>query len=153
MNIVVDTNVLFGATVRELILLMAQQQFFRPHWNEQIVSELSYLLPAYQLPKEYLVPGTFQSPVALPDPDDGPILALAQHLSAKVILTHNLKDFPQALLGNIRAMEPDEFFLELKGQYPIQDVLRLHADKVEWQDYVERLNRARLHKLSRALKN
>jgi hypothetical protein len=50
----------------------------------------------------------------LPDPDDRHVLAAAIKAGAQVIVTRNLKDFPESDLGpwNVEAKSPDAFVLD-----------------------------------------
>ena len=59
---------------------------------------------------EHLIPG-----LVLPDPKDRHVLAAAIRGGASVIVTCNLADFPQHVLGefDIEAQHPDEFVLHL----------------------------------------
>lgn len=52
--------------------------------------------------------------LALPDPDDRHVLAAAIHAGAQVVVTFNLKDFPESALApySIEAKHPDDFVLE-----------------------------------------
>ena len=47
----------------------------------------------------------------LPDPDDRHVLAAAIKARAQLIVTHNLKDFPEERLApwNVEAVSPDAF--------------------------------------------
>jgi len=58
--------------------------------------------------------------VALPDPNDGHVLAAAIRSNAQVIVTFNLKDFPDAVLApfGIEAKHPDDFVLDAIGLAP-----------------------------------
>jgi hypothetical protein len=51
--------------------------------------------------------------LTLPDPDDRQVLAAAIHCEADIIVTFNLKDFPEDALKpyGIEAQHPDEFLL------------------------------------------
>ena len=53
--------------------------------------------------------------LTLPDPDDRHVLAAAIHARADLILTFNLRDFPENVLKpyGIRAQHPDEFLSTL----------------------------------------
>jgi predicted nucleic acid-binding protein len=39
-SIVLDTNVLYAAPVRDIILRLAEKETFSVHWSEQILQEL-----------------------------------------------------------------------------------------------------------------
>jgi hypothetical protein len=56
----------------------------------------------------------------LPDPDDRHVLAAAIHCDADLIVTVNLKDFPDAALNqfDITAQHPDSFVLGLLKTAP-----------------------------------
>jgi hypothetical protein len=60
----------------------------------------------------------------LPDKDDRHVLAAAIRCQAQVIVTANVKDFPQSVLGpfGIEALNPDDF---------VHDLIDLEA-KVVW---------------------
>ena len=62
--------------------------------------------------------------LALPDPDDRHVLAAAIRGQADVIVTRNLRDFPDAALApyNIEAQHPDKFVRHLLDLAPIQVV-------------------------------
>lgn len=53
--------------------------------------------------------------IDLPDQDDRHVLAAAIKAHAQLIITENLKDFPESALTrwNIEAQSPDEFLLDL----------------------------------------
>lgn len=58
--------------------------------------------------------------IALPDPDDVHVLAAAIRCGASVIVTFNLRDFPEHLLASygIEAQHPDEFVNYLFDLHP-----------------------------------
>jgi hypothetical protein len=58
----------------------------------------------------------------LPDPNDCHVLAAAISADAKIIVTFNLKDFPDPILAKhgIVAQHPDVFIGDLIEQYPQQ---------------------------------
>lgn len=55
------------------------------------------------------------SGLELSDPDDRHVLACAIHCGAEVIVTANLKDFPDDALASygVKAVHPDEFLLDM----------------------------------------
>ena len=58
--------------------------------------------------------------LTLPDADDRHVLAAAIHCGARVIVTANLRDFPNATLAlhDIEARHPDAFILGLLTAFP-----------------------------------
>jgi putative PIN family toxin of toxin-antitoxin system len=52
-------------------------------------------------------------PIALPDPDDAPFLAVAA-ASASVLVTGNLRHFPARARGEVKVLSPREFVESLK---------------------------------------
>jgi len=129
-----DACVLYPAPLRDFLMRLALTDLFRPRWTEQIHDEwIRNLLQnrsdltAEQLQRtrtlmnshvrdcvvtgyEPLIDG-----LTLPDPDDRHVLAAAIRTRASVIVTCNLKDFPQEVLGplGLEAQHPDEFITHL----------------------------------------
>jgi PIN domain len=60
--------------------------------------------------------------LSLPDPDDRHVLAAAITANAKIIITFNLKDFPDSILVRygIVAQHPDVFVSDIIERYPQQ---------------------------------
>lgn len=58
--------------------------------------------------------------LTLPDPDDRHVLAAAIRAGAQVVVTFNLKDFPEDVLAayGIEAKHPDEFIIDQIGLAP-----------------------------------
>ena len=58
--------------------------------------------------------------LTLPDPDDCHVLAAAIHSSSTHIVTYNLSDFPDSILGSyeIEAIHPDLFLSALLDDEP-----------------------------------
>jgi hypothetical protein len=71
----------------------------------------------------------------LPDPDDRHGLAAAIQAQASVIVTMNLKDFPEEVLEpfGVEAVHPDTFFLRLLKQNPgaIINAFRLQRESMK----------------------
>lgn len=67
----------------------------------------------------------------LPDPDDRHVLAAAIRARAQVIVTANLRDFPEGSLEpyGVEAQAPDEFVLDLLSLSPeaVETALRQQA--------------------------
>lgn len=129
-----DACVLYPAPLRDLLMELAGTGLFRARWTDEIHNEwienllenephrqraklertrdlmnmaiLDCLITGY----EPLIPA-----LTLPDPDDRHVLAAAIQGRADVIVTYNLKDFPDAALSShgIEAQHPDDFVSNL----------------------------------------
>ena len=131
---ILDACVLYPAPVRDLLLHLASFDLYKPKWTETIqeewkrnllerrsdlkgsqlqktISEMNKAFPNANVEQyEPLIP-TFN----LPDADDCHVLAAAVRCHAEVIVTSNLKDFPDKYLNefDIEAQHPDTFILNL----------------------------------------
>lgn len=127
---VYDACVLYPAPLRDFLMWLGLSGRFRARWSERIHDEWKRNLlknrpdiSSEQLDRtaslmdkaipdglvngyEDLIEG-----LRLPDPDDRHILAAAIRCSASVIVTFNVKDFPDTALGpfGVEAQHPDEF--------------------------------------------
>jgi predicted nucleic acid-binding protein len=131
-----DTNVLYPAFLRDVLLRLASQNVFQARWSEQVLEEWMAALardrpdiPAARMQRTLQLMVThFQNAfvdgyehlietTVLPDANDRHVLAAAIHCGARVIVTMNLRDFPDAALANfeIKAVHPDAFILGLLG--------------------------------------
>ncbi len=129
-----DACVLYPAPIRDLLLRLAQTGLFRAKWTECIhdewmrnllanrndLSEAQLLRTRDLMNKAVLdcLVHDYENLIealVLPDPDDRHVLAAAIRCRADVIVTYNLKDFPEnALLKqDIQAQHPDEFISHL----------------------------------------
>lgn len=131
--VVYDANVLYGNTLRDLLVRIAQAGMVQAKWTHKILDEMLGNLaanrpdiPAEKLSRlrtlmnaavrDCLVEGyePLVEGLKLPDPKDRHVLAAAIKAGAQVIVTSNLKDFPSDVLGawNIEARSPDDFLLD-----------------------------------------
>ena len=129
---------------------IADRAVFTPKWSEQIHQEWTRNLQsnrpdltANQLQKtvdamnEAFPNATVYqyeallSTILLPDPDDNHVLAAAIIGQAHIIVTANLKDFPNEYLSqfDIEAQHPDQFIASLI-ELNSQDVLRAFQSQV-----------------------
>lgn len=129
-----DANVLFPAAMRSVLLELARKKTFRLLWSERVHEEWTRNLaqrfpniPAEKivrlraLMEGYVNDATvtgyepLMSALSLPDPDDHHVLAAAIHGGASIIVTSNLRDFPETALAphGIAAMTADQFALHL----------------------------------------
>lgn len=124
-----DACVLYPAPLRDFLLRLGQSGLFAPKWTEKIHEEwTSSLLKsrpelASQIERtktlmdraipDCLVTGYegLIDRLGLPDPNDNHILAAAIRCAAQMIVTFNLRDFPEEILEKygIEAMHPDAF--------------------------------------------
>ena len=129
-----DACVLYPAPLRDFFMRLAVTDAFRARWSENIHDEwsrsvlanrpdltLKQLTHTKELMNSHvrdcLVSG-YEELIAglrLPDSDDRHVLAAAIRCSAAVIVTFNLKDFPEASLARyeIEAQHPDDFVCHL----------------------------------------
>ncbi|MES2262571.1 MAG: PIN domain-containing protein [Pseudomonadota bacterium] len=133
-TVVYDACVLYPAPLRDLLMHLALSDLYRARWSDMIHDEWTrnvlasrpdlnhgqlnrtrQLMNAHVRDSlvtgfEYLIPS-----ISLPDPDDRHVAAAAIHSGASLIVTFNLKDFPQAALKpyNLAAQHPDDFMVDL----------------------------------------
>ncbi len=142
---VLDACVLYHPSLRDLLLWLAVVEAYSPRWTEEIHAEwIRNVLaknpsakPAQlertrrlmnQSVADCIVSGyEYHIPfLSLPDADDRHVLAAAIQSKTRIIVTFNLQDFPDAILGTygVRALHPDVFLL---GLYDEQPALFLHG--------------------------
>lgn len=130
MKAVLDANVFYSTWVTDPLLCLADAELYVPVWSERIMSEVREHLPSVwkratrdgvdrylrtlsMAFPEALIEGweALESTIELPDPDDRHVVAAAIRSGASVIVTSNLRDFPETCLGhfNLCAMSPDDF--------------------------------------------
>ncbi|MBS3952397.1 MAG: PIN domain-containing protein [Methylomicrobium sp.] len=141
-SVVYDACVLYPAPLRDLLMHLSLTDLYRAKWTAEIHEEwirnvltVRQDLTREQLERtrklmdtsardclvtgyEFLIPT-----LTLPDQDDRHVLAAAIRSQSSVILTFNLKDFPEAELEkyDVEAQHPDEF---------ISDLIDLNAARV-----------------------
>lgn len=125
-----DANVLYPAPLRDVFLQLAVSDLFKARWSADIHREWIQAIlrndpgrdrAALERTRDLMDRATRDSLVSgyeplipaltLPDPDDRHVLAAAIVGRCDVIVTQNLKDFPDAALAtfHIEAQHPDEF--------------------------------------------
>jgi hypothetical protein len=123
--VVYDANVLYGNTLRDLLIRLPWWGGRRPNGptgfstrcnatclptvptSEEKFGKLRLLMNSAV--RDSLIEG-----LKLPDPDDRHVLAAAIKAGAQIIVTSNLKDFPAEDLApwGIEAKSPDDFVLD-----------------------------------------
>ena len=133
-----DTCVLYPRYVRDALLSLAETGLYKPQWSEDILEELGRNLLEDGLPPdriewllhemretfpEAMVSG-YQTRIdsMRTDPKDRHVAAAAVECSADVIVTDNLRDFPQEALApfQLEAQSADEFLTYLLTLDPRQ---------------------------------
>ena len=82
---------------------MFRRHGFPPQWLEFLIGE------------SFFLPDPDPWPHRLPDPSDGPFLALA-HASGAWLVTGNLKHFPSASRADVRVLSPAAYLDHLEGR-------------------------------------
>ncbi|MDX6262330.1 MAG: hypothetical protein QOH84_4018 [Kribbellaceae bacterium] len=132
--VVYDANVLYPNSLRDLLIRIGQADLVQAKWTDRILDETFRNLrinrpdldPAKidrtrrlmnKAIRDVMVTGyePLIEALDLPDPDDRHVLAAAIKARAQVIVTDNLKDFPQTKLTpwNVEARSADDFVLDL----------------------------------------
>jgi len=131
-GVVLDTCVLFPASLRDTLLRAADANLYRLQLTDDILEEMRRNLANKQITHEAKAqklvnaikvkfPNTVittHKPLIISMPvneKDKHVLAAAVISGAEVIVTQNLRDFPPHLLNphGVRAQSPDEFLVQL----------------------------------------
>ncbi len=131
-TVVCDACVLYPAPLRDLLMQLAVADIYRARWTDRIHDEwIRNLLKNRPDLKREVLEGTRRlmnqnvrdclvsgyegliPSLSLPDEDDRHVLATAIHCRADLIMTMNLKDFPESILApyGVEAIHPDEFIV------------------------------------------
>jgi len=131
---VFDACVLYPAPLRDLLMSIAMTEQFRARWTEEIhnewtrnllkkrddlkVAQLERTVELMNLAVPDCLVENYEGLITsleLPDPDDRHVLAAAIKCQADVIVTNNLKDFPEEILiqYGVEAQSPDTFLYHL----------------------------------------
>lgn len=129
---VLDTNVIYPVNIRDLLLWFAHYDLFTVKWSSGICDEWIKVMRGKGLGQaeidkrvgrmsaafpdalvenyESLVDG-----LTLPDKDDRHVLAAAIKCNANLIVTNNLRDFPEAELAKygLEARSADDFLTDI----------------------------------------
>ena len=136
---VLDTNVIYPIEIRDLLFWFAHYDLFTPKWSNHIFDEWEDVMDRKGVSKKEIKKRTNIANLAFPDalvmnyeplidgltlPDikDRHVLAAAIKTNANVIVTNNLKDFPQDYLASFGLVvkSADNF---------IADIIDLNHDK------------------------
>jgi predicted nucleic acid-binding protein len=139
-----DASVLYPVSLRGLLMRLLLAKLYQARWSAKIHEEWIRAvlrdnpnIPTARLHElrdamdkragdEVVVTGyePLIDTVKLPDPNDRHVLAAAITGRADVIVTRNLRDFPDSELGQyqVRAVHPDQFFRVLIDRAPDRPV-------------------------------
>jgi hypothetical protein len=139
----VDACVLVQAAVRDTLLRLFERRLFLARWTDEIIEETVRTLRdnlgrtpeqtdrlvnelRLHFPDAWVEPGYRELiPVMTNHEKDRHVLAAAVKTPCEVIVTYNLKDFPEQALKpfDIEAKHPDEFLIDL---YHIDGEIVIH---------------------------
>ncbi len=161
-----DANVLYPSTLRDVLIRVGLARLVQPKWTDRILDEVFNNLRANrpdldparldrtrQLMNDAIRDVMVSSyehligQLELPDPDDRHVLAAAIHAGAHVIVTRNLRDFPNDVLDpwGIDAQHPDVFLVGLHESHPdtlgpiMTDIARAWRGDATASDVLDRL--------------
>lgn len=130
-----DANALYPASLADTLLRLAEAEVIRPHWSDEVMLELERNLAkaiGAKAARKRRVTMEAAFPEAMVtgyeglidgmenDPKDRHVLAAAVHSGCDLIVTFNVKHFPEDALRHhdLVAVHPDEFLLDQLDLYP-----------------------------------
>lgn len=149
---VYDACVLYPSPLRDFLIRVAIEDLVVARWSERILDEVfrniaknrpdlsqARLLRTRQAMcaavLDCLVNGSpeVESALALPDPDDRHVVSSAVRAGAGLIVTFNLRDFPEVELARhgIVPVHPDVFACELLQRHPTTVIDILHGQAAD----------------------
>lgn len=127
-----DTNVIYPVIIRDLLFWFAHYNLYTPKWSKHIFDEWKNVMIRKGIPEteadkrverantafpDALVKNydDLINSLQLPDPKDCHVLAAAIKTNADLIVTNNLKDFPEAYLNTfgLKAKTADDFLTDI----------------------------------------
>lgn len=134
-----DTNVIYPIEIRDVLFWFAYYELFTPKWSNHIFDEWVAVMKSKRVSEKEINKRTNYATLAFPDakvenyeplieglelPDvkDCHILAAAIKTNANIIVTNNIKDFPESYISQfgLSAKTADDF---------ITDIIDLNHDK------------------------
>lgn len=129
---VLDTNVIYPVIIRDLLFWFAYYEMYTPKWSNHIFDEWKNVMERKGVSSEDAAKRVQKANLAFPDalvqqyedliknlvlPDkkDCHVLAAAIKANAHLIVTNNIKHFPEEILNNfgIKAKTADDFLTDL----------------------------------------
>lgn len=131
-TVVLDTNIIYPIIIRDLLFWFAHYDLYTPKWSKHIFKEWERLMIRKGVDKKEIKKRVQNANLAFPDamvknyerlidylqlPDihDRHVLAAAIKINADVIVTNNLKDFPEGYLKKfgLTRKSADEFLTDI----------------------------------------
>lgn len=131
-TVVLDTNVVYPVIMRDILLWFAHYDLYTPKWSEHIFDEWKKVMLEKGVEEaeadKRINKANLAFPDALvqnykglidklelPDVDDRHVLAAAIKVNANVIVTNNIKDFPEEYLLSfgLSAKTADDFLTDI----------------------------------------
>jgi predicted nucleic acid-binding protein len=131
-TVVLDTNVIYPVIIRDLLFWFAYYELYTPKWSEHIFDEWKRVMIEKGVLEEEANKRIEKANIAfpdalvknykglidhleLPDEDDRHVLAAAIKTNANLIVTNNIKDFPEAYLQSfsLSAKTADDFLTDI----------------------------------------
>lgn len=129
---VLDTNVVYPVIIRDILFWFAYYDLYTPKWSEHIFDEWKKVMKEKGVSEEEANKRMEKANVAFPDAlvknykglidklemkdeDDRHVLAAAIKTNANLIVTNNIKDFPEAYLQSfgLSAKTADDFLTDI----------------------------------------
>lgn len=149
---VLDTNVIYPIDIRDLLFWFAYFELYTPKWSHHIFDEWADVMKRKGLSDEEISKRIRRADLAFPDaqvenyeslvkglelPDekDNHVLAAAIKTNANIIVTNNLKDFPEDYLASfgLAAKSADDFItdiIDLNPQTAVKAFRKLVLNRV-----------------------
>lgn len=131
-TVVLDTNVVYPVIIRDILFWFAYYDLYTPKWSTQIFDEWKRVMMEKGVSEEDAMKRIAKANAAfpdalvnnykglienleLPDVDDRHVLAAAIKTNANLIVTNNIKDFPEEYLQSfgINANTADDFLTDM----------------------------------------
>ena len=128
---VLDTNVIHPIDIRDLLFWFASYDLFTPKWSQHIFTEWKGVMKRKEISDDEInkrisnaqrafpdaLVENYESlvePLTLPDKKDRHVLAAAIKTNANIIVTNNIKDFPNEYLSGfgLTAKTADDFLTD-----------------------------------------
>lgn len=129
---VLDTNVIYPVIIRDLLFWFAHYDLYTPKWSNHIFDEWKDVMQRKGISFEEIEKRVNKANLAFPDalvqnyeclvghldlPDekDRHVLAAAIKTNAHVIVSNNIKDFPEVVLENygLKIKSADDFLMDI----------------------------------------